>query len=71
MNNKIIHGNCLDVFKKLKDESFDHCITDPPYNTFGFLDLKLFFKIFLIKVMLFLSSSFLGIIPVPIDQTGS
>ena len=29
MNNKIIHGNCFNVLKKLKDESFDHCITDP------------------------------------------
>ena len=40
MNNKIIHGNCFDVFKKLKDESFDHCITDPPYNISGYDNKK-------------------------------
>ena len=28
---KIINGECIDVLKKLKDNSIDCCITDPPY----------------------------------------
>ncbi len=30
--NKIITGNCLNVLKKIPDESIAGCITDPPYN---------------------------------------
>lgn len=29
---KILLGNCLTELKKIKSNSFDHCITDPPYN---------------------------------------
>jgi len=29
--NKIIHGNCLEVLKKLPSDSIDCCITSPPY----------------------------------------
>lgn len=30
--NTIIHGDCIDVMKKLPDNSFDIAIADPPYN---------------------------------------
>lgn len=30
--NKIINGDCLDVLKKLPDESIDLVVTSPPYN---------------------------------------
>ena len=30
--NKIIHGDCLEELKKLKDNSIDLIVTDPPYN---------------------------------------
>lgn len=38
--NKIIHGNCLDIMKDIPDQSIDLTITSPPYNlgmnkTFG------------------------------------
>ena len=36
MNNKLIHADCLQIFSKLKDNSVDHCITDPPYNISGY-----------------------------------
>ncbi len=29
--NKIYHGDCLSLFKELKDESIDSVITSPPY----------------------------------------
>ena len=34
MKNKseIILGDCLNKLKKIKTGSYDHCITDPPYN---------------------------------------
>ena len=32
MINKIIRGDCFDLFPKLPDESIDTIITDPPYN---------------------------------------
>lgn len=28
----LYHGNCLDVLKKLDDNSIDSCVTDPPYG---------------------------------------
>jgi hypothetical protein len=28
----LIHGDCLDVLRRLPDESLDHVITDPPYG---------------------------------------
>lgn len=31
--NKIILGDCLKIMKKFPKESFDCCITDPPYGT--------------------------------------
>jgi len=34
--NKIIHGDCLQVLKKLSDNSVDCCVTSPPY--FGLRD---------------------------------
>jgi site-specific DNA-methyltransferase (adenine-specific) len=30
--NKVIKADCLSHLKKLPDKTFDHCITDPPYN---------------------------------------
>lgn len=30
--NKIIHGNCVEVLRNLPHNSFDICITSPPYN---------------------------------------
>src|SRR6056297_2362213 len=33
MKNNIIHGDCLEIIKDIKDESIDAVITDPPYNT--------------------------------------
>lgn len=32
MENKIIHGDCLDVMKEIEDQSIDCIITDPPYG---------------------------------------
>lgn len=32
MINKIIYGNCLDYFNKVKSETIDLCIIDPPYK---------------------------------------
>ena len=36
MNNKLINDDCLHILSKLKDNSIDHCITDPPYNISGY-----------------------------------
>ena len=33
---KLIHGDCLDVLRKMKDKSVDAVVTDPPYGI-GFL----------------------------------
>ena len=33
MNNKLIHGDCLEVMKDIPDNSIDAIITDPPYGT--------------------------------------
>ena len=33
---KVILGDCLAKLKKIKDDSFDCCITDPPYNISGY-----------------------------------
>jgi len=30
--NKIYSGDCIDVMKKIPEESIACCITDPPYN---------------------------------------
>ena len=30
--NKIILGDCLTKLKEIRSASYDHCITDPPYN---------------------------------------
>lgn len=30
--NKIIHGDCLDIMRKLPDKCIDLVLTDPPYN---------------------------------------
>jgi len=30
--NKVIHGDCIEVMKKIPDDSFDLAIADPPYN---------------------------------------
>jgi len=38
--NKIIHGDCINIMKELPDDSFDHCITDPPYNISGYDNKK-------------------------------
>ncbi len=47
-------------------------LTEPPYKTIGvFFVLKLFFNSFLINLNIFFKFSGLGILPVPIDQTGS
>ena len=47
-------------------------LTDPPYKTFGdFFTFKFFLKSFLINLIVFFNSFILGILFVPIDQTGS
>ena len=33
-------GNALEKMKKIKDNSVDHCITDPPYNISGYDNKK-------------------------------
>jgi len=30
--NTLVEGDCLEVMKQWDEASFDHCITDPPYN---------------------------------------
>ena len=30
--NKIIHGNCMDVINQFENDSIDVCLTDPPYG---------------------------------------
>jgi len=37
---RIILGDALDKLRKLKDNSVDHCITDPPYNISGYDNKK-------------------------------
>lgn len=32
LENSIVNGNCIDVLKKLRADSFDLILTDPPYN---------------------------------------
>jgi site-specific DNA-methyltransferase (adenine-specific) len=32
LKNKFIVGDCINKLKLLKDNTFDHCITDPPYS---------------------------------------
>ena len=32
IKNILINEDCLSHLKKLPDNIFDHCITDPPYN---------------------------------------
>ena len=38
--NSLIHGDVLDILKKIPDNSIDHCITDPPYNISGYNNKK-------------------------------
>jgi site-specific DNA-methyltransferase (adenine-specific) len=38
--NKLVMGDILEVMAKLKDNSFDACITDPPYNISGYDNKK-------------------------------
>ena len=33
-------GNALEKLKKIKDNTVDHCITDPPYNISGYDDKR-------------------------------
>ena len=47
--NKIIYGDCLDLIKRIPDESIDTILTDPPYglNKEGIkndVDLSVFYK---------------------------
>ena len=37
---RIILGDAIDKLRKLKDNSVDHCITDPPYNISGYDNKK-------------------------------
>ena len=37
---RIILGDAIKQLQKLKDNSVDHCITDPPYNISGYDDKK-------------------------------
>jgi DNA modification methylase len=30
--NQLYQGDCLEIMRQGDDDSFDHCITDPPYN---------------------------------------
>jgi site-specific DNA-methyltransferase (adenine-specific) len=30
--NSLYEGDCIEIMKQWEDNSFDHCITDPPYN---------------------------------------
>ena len=32
LKNKIYLGNCIEIMKKIPDQSIAGCITDPPYN---------------------------------------
>jgi site-specific DNA-methyltransferase (adenine-specific) len=34
--NFLIFGDALKIMKSIKDQSVDHCITDPPYNISGY-----------------------------------
>ena len=36
LKDKIVTADCLKHMAKLKDGTFDHCITDPPYNISGY-----------------------------------
>lgn len=38
--NSIINEDCLTILKKVKENTFDHCITDPPYNISGYDNKK-------------------------------
>ena len=38
--NKIFLDDCISRMKKFPDNSFDHCITDPPYNISGYDNKK-------------------------------
>ena len=38
--NKVIFGECFSNLKKIDDETFDHCITDPPYSISGYDNKK-------------------------------
>lgn len=36
----VTYGDCLKKLQKIEDNSFDHCITDPPYNISGYDNKK-------------------------------
>ena len=38
--NKIFLDDCISRMKTFPDDSFDHCITDPPYNISGYDNKK-------------------------------
>ena len=38
--NKIFLDDCISKMKRFPDNSFDHCITDPPYNISGYDNKK-------------------------------
>ena len=46
-------------------------LTEPPYSILIFIDFFNLVNIFLILFIFLLNSKFFGIMPVPIDQTGS
>ena len=32
----LYHANCLELMKNMEDNTFDACITDPPYSISGY-----------------------------------
>ena len=38
--NKLVVADCITQLEKIDDNTFDHCITDPPYNISGYDDKK-------------------------------
>ena len=36
----LYHANCLKLLEKMDDNTFDACITDPPYSISGYDDKK-------------------------------
>lgn len=37
---ELLLGDCLEKLRSFKDDTFDHCITDPPYNISGYDNKK-------------------------------
>ena len=46
-------------------------LTEPPYKTFDFENLFYLFKVYFINLMFSIRLFSVGIIPVPMDHTGS